>query len=227
MAIDWEALERALVDLSKADINKFAAKHGDETFYGFAFDCNSEYGQVLLCLNSQTQLRGMAVKYSSGDTPGQDAWAKIHREMNELLKKHGVSPSEKPRKTPEEEEVALRWSLGDWKYQGFNSPKFKKIWNPFEVAVSDLCTDEQEDENTFMTPTQDRFMRAACRAVIRLESEGAFAVLKRTKDFKTYVADHDELEEESWSRLQAVGQKLTSAGGKKAARRASRRKPDA
>jgi hypothetical protein len=208
MDIDWQALERLLVELSKADIQRFAAEHRDETFYGFAFDCNSDYGQVLLCLNSPDDLHRAAVQYSKGDTPGKEAWAEIRRKLNATL---GLPLDEgPPLKTPEEEEVSLRWSLGDWKYQGFNSVDFEKGWESFEEAVSEACSDEEQDEETFMTPTQDRFMRAACRAVIRLEMTGAFDALKRTADFKTYVADHDESQEDSWSRLQAVRQELAS-----------------
>jgi hypothetical protein len=207
MDIDWQALERLLVELSKADIQRFAAEHRDETFYGFAFDCESEYGQVLLCLNTPDDLHRVAVQYSKGDTPGKAAWAEIHRKLSEKL---GRPPEEEPRKTPEEEAVSLRWSLGDWKYQGLNTVDFEKGWESFEEAVSEACSDEEQDEETFMTPTQDSFMRAACRAVIRLEMTGAFDALIRTADFKTYVADHDEWEKDSWSRLEAVRQELAS-----------------
>src|SRR5262249_3751763 len=131
----------------------------------------------------------------------QEVWAKIHRERSERL---GLPLEEEPKKTPEEEEVSLRWNMGDWKYQGFDSDNFSNGWDSFREAVSDACLDEEQDEETFMTPTQDRFMRTVCRAVIRLESEGAFDVLKRTDDFKTYVADHDESQEKSWNRLQEV-----------------------
>jgi len=101
----------------------------------------------------------------------------------------------------EQEEQELRWSLGDWKYQGFNSKKVNAGWKSCERAVLEACMDEKEDEDTLMTPTQDRFMRAACSVMIQLESSGAFDAFKQTAEFKTYVADHDETEDESWERF--------------------------
>ena len=106
--------------------------------------------------------------------------------------------------TPEDEEEGLRWSLGDWKYQDFNSRDFSSGWRSFERAVLDVCMDEEEDEETFLTPTQDRFMRTVCRVLVRLQSERTFDVLNRTSDFTTYVADHDESDEDSWARLEMV-----------------------
>ena len=98
----------------------------------------------------------------------------------------------------------MRWSLGDWKYQGIKSGRFDAGWNAHEQAVTDACMDEDEDEETFMTPTQQRFMKAACRVLIRLEEAQVFESLNRTADFMTYVADHDEADNDSWERLSAV-----------------------
>ncbi len=201
MKIDWPTLEDRLFDLAAKDIARFAAAHGNETFYGFALGCNSEYGNVLLCLNTPDFLQECATEYAA-HPPNQEAFDDICRSIEETLGKKIFS--EDPPTTPEDEEEELRWSLGDWKHQGFNSKGFESGWRSFERAVLDACTDEEEDEETFLTPTQDRFMRAACRVLVRLESEGVFDVLNRTSDFRTYVADHDESDEDSWGRLEMV-----------------------
>jgi hypothetical protein len=199
--IDWRALESLLFSLVKQDLTSFAKAHRDESFYGFAFDCNARYGQILLCLNSVEALRQWAERYSI-KAPNEDAFAEITRQMDKAM---GRDPRPAPPKMSAKEfEKELRWSLGDWEYQGFNSKTFAKEWNKFEKAVRITCLDEVEDEKTFMTPTQDRFMRVACDVMIRVEASGALNALKRTAKFKTWVSDHDETESRSARRLAAA-----------------------
>jgi len=115
MEIDWPTLEDRLFDLAAQDIKRFASKHRDETFYGFAFDCNSEYGNVLLCLNTPDSLRQTAIEYAT-NPPNQEAYDAIERNMEAILGRK-TSSQDKPT-TPEDKEKELRWSLGDWKYEG-------------------------------------------------------------------------------------------------------------
>ncbi len=201
MNIHWTELEDRLYDLGAADIERFAAAHPTEEFYGFALDCNSAYGNVLLCLNTPKFLRA-AISGSHLPPEVKDGYEKAKRSIEEAL---GMKVYEdESEMAPEKREIELRWSLGDWKYQGFNSDAFDSGWRSFEGAVHKCCVDEEEDEETFMTPTQDHFMRMACRVLIRLESAGVFNTLNRTHDFETFVADHDEWDEESWRRLNSV-----------------------
>lgn len=197
MSIDWSKLEDCLYSLCVKEIGKFAQAHGEDTFYGFALDCNSDYGEVFLCLNTSEDLHQRAIHYSTA--PESPGWEAIGRKNAERL---GIPYKPAPRKPVEENEERLRWSLGDWKYHGFNSNKWHTEWEPFQEAVSDACMDEEGD--SYSSPIHKQFMRAACRVLIRLESAGVFEVLRRTDDFKTWVADHDESDEDSWERLAAV-----------------------
>ena len=90
--IDWNAFENELVAAIETQIERFASKHTKETFYGFALDCNAEYGDILLCVNTC------------------DALAKTASQYLKL----------RPNSTLQSEIDSLRWALGDWKYQGFN-----------------------------------------------------------------------------------------------------------
>lgn len=65
--IDWGELENLLVRLSTGTIERFAAGHPDEVFYGLGFDCHADYGQVLVCLNTRE------AQQESGDE--DDDWA--------------------------------------------------------------------------------------------------------------------------------------------------------
>lgn len=167
MEIDWTDIENRLYELCASEIQLFAKTHSGESFYAFALDCNGEYGDVLLCLNSPDEL------HRSGDD--------------------------------------LRWSLGDWKYQGFETREFDKAWRRYARVITEACLEEEEDVRTFLKPTQGLFMLTACRVLIRLESANAFDVFRRTHDFKTWVADHDESDEESWTRLDNVRDQMTGA----------------
>jgi hypothetical protein len=195
MNIDWRTLEDHLFSLAMADIRRFADAHRDEQFYGFAFDCNSDYGQILLCLNTQESLRETALQYAT-NPPNKEVWDRINKALG--------FPSDEQRETPAEYEQELCWSLGDWKYQGFNTKAFDSGWASFGTDVLNACMDEEEDKETFLKPTQDRFLRAVCRVLLRLEIEGGFQRLNRTDDFGTFVTDHDEPDEVAWHRLETV-----------------------
>jgi hypothetical protein len=180
MEIDWSQFESLLFDIASLDISDFAVAHPGEVFYGFAFDCNSEYGNVLLCLNTESDLQRQAGSYKT-DNP--DLYA------NETI---------------DDIRSELRWNMGDWKYQNFNSKSFDAAWSSLESSVLDICMDEEEDEETFMTPTQERFMNSVCRVLLRLERTHVIDSLSRTDDFKAYAADHDEDESDSWNRIAEI-----------------------
>ncbi|MEC5126637.1 hypothetical protein VSU19_07750 [Verrucomicrobiales bacterium BCK34] len=50
--VDWQNVEDVLFRLTVNDISKFAEEHPEVEFYGFAFDCNADYGQAMPCLNT-------------------------------------------------------------------------------------------------------------------------------------------------------------------------------
>ena|SRR5258706_3072149 len=186
--IQWNSLERALLRLTRAELRRFGKKHLQETFYGFAFDCNSEYGEVGLCANTNALLKAQR----AAPDPNAAVWAAIDRKLG----LGGGSPA-KPRRMS-------RWELANWDYQAFNSKEFDRNWRRFQSIVTDRCMDEEEDEGTFTTPTQNRFMEAACRVLVRLERDGAFDVLRRTANFSTLAMDHDEPESKARARLRRV-----------------------
>lgn len=186
--IGWESLERTLMRLTTADLRQFAKKHPQETFYGFAFDCNSEYGELGLCANTNELLKAQR----AAPDPNAAFWASLDKKLG----LGGGSPSAKQRKS--------RWDLGDWDYQGFNTTAFDRAWRRFQSTITQRCEGEEQDKRSFMTPTQARFMEAVCRVLVRLERGGAFDVLQRTRNFSTLAMDHEESESIARGRLQRV-----------------------
>lgn len=57
--INWVALEKTLFELATAEVQYFAENHKPTDTYGFVIDCNAEYGDVMLCTNSEANLAVM------------------------------------------------------------------------------------------------------------------------------------------------------------------------
>lgn len=186
--IEWASLERTLLRLTTAELRQFAKKHPKEAFYGFAFDCNSEYGEIGLCANTNELLKAQR----EAPDPNAAVWAAIDKKLG-LGGEAGAT-----------KERMSRWALGDWDYQGFDSKDLAREWRRFQTVVTTRCMDEEENKRTFMTPTQRRFMEAVCRVLVWLEQRGAFDVLQRTRNFSTLAMDHDESESTARARLQRI-----------------------
>lgn len=179
-AIDWEEVENALVAIASHYVRAFGKHHASEQFYGFAFDCNADYCQVFACLNTREDLRRQVQRYLK-------KWSDSYGQM-----------------TLGQVEDQLRWSLGDWRYQSIVTDRFSEAWASVERALMDMMAADETEDIDFLERFADSFMNCACRAMVRLEASDAFEALNRTEDFATFVADHDELAETSWHRLNSV-----------------------
>jgi hypothetical protein len=47
-------MKKTIVDFAVLGVERFLQEHPGLEFYAFAFDCNAEYGEVNLCLNTET-----------------------------------------------------------------------------------------------------------------------------------------------------------------------------
>jgi len=186
--IDWEALERTLFRLTRSELRDFAKKHAQEVFYGFAFDCNSAYGEVGLCANTKQLLKAQRRAVD----PNAAFFASLDKKLRLA---NTASPSLRRES---------RWHLGDWDYQAFSRKRFDRSWRRFEAVLAKTCETEEEDRRSAMKPTQKRFMESVCRVLVRLERVGAFDLLRRTGDFSTLAMDHDESESTARARLRRI-----------------------
>lgn len=168
---DLKKIEDLLYSLSAKSIRQFASEHPNESFYGFGFDCNSEYGDVLLCANTEADFQKTAQEY---------------------IKKWDYT---------EENLADLKKNYGDWKYQGFNvsHTHWDEKWRPVSSAIEDFVFSEETDEQgaAFL----DELMRCFTRALLRLEADGIISELKQDEGFVISIFDHDEREEAAEKRL--------------------------
>jgi hypothetical protein len=182
---DWDGLFEFLVPLVEEEILAFSAGHQDEEFYGFFFDCNAEYGDVLLCLNTEEGLDEQAEYY-------QSSWPD----------RYGDVPVGDLRE-------GFRWNPGDWKYQGFESEDFEKAWEHKKNEVLDHMEGLLDDEDGFELALE-QFMAVVGIVAVTLEDRGAFDPLQQSDGFQVMWADHDESWEDSVERMDEVREVLGS-----------------
>ncbi len=118
--------ENALYQFSNKALKKIGKKHKDAFAY-FAFDCNVDYGEVLLCLdtieNSVTRAKKVEMsitrnrkKYTYQSSSFEIEWA-IHNLGNDLIGR--VTPFSN--------------NTGDFSHQGFAMYNFKD-WEDFSLS---------------------------------------------------------------------------------------------
>ena len=218
--INWAGLESEMLRLATEDVARFAKQFGNETYYGFFLDCNAEYGEVLLCFNSIEALEYSAHNVSDAELRNREFFRQMdisnYKEMCEEVgdeyRNIFTNPADHPREyddDPDSRRERLRWSPGDWKYQGFNSPAWEeKTWKRLSSQVCDALLDaefdDEEIEESYSSQIVEQFMQTACRVLIELERTNAFACIDTTSNFECRCADHDEVEDEAMDRLAKV-----------------------
>lgn len=177
-APDLENVESTLFDLASTAIREFFSK-SSQTYYGFGFDCNAAYGDVLLCTNTESDFKETADKYI-------EDW-----------------------NYSDEELASLKRNFGDWRYQGFNIdyPFWQKGWDSLATEIATYVFHDQtsDDESEQFV---ERLMVSFAAVLIRLEQSGELDVIQKDPDFYIQVYDHDEDPKTGDKRFQAVRKKL-------------------
>ena len=88
-------IKNKLLEFTTKGVEKFLKENSELEFYAFAFDCNAEYAEVNLCLNTELEFKQTLEQYQNGDYPQ-------YYQTNEDIKD-------------------LKFNTGDWEYQCFES----------------------------------------------------------------------------------------------------------
>lgn len=179
MEDSWTPFEETLYRAAAEQLKLFSNLHAAERFYGFTFDCNADYGDILLCANSEEDLRKTIRDHYS------------HYDEAELSRLRWNAGD---------------WAhQGFFGYDDPLSKAWNRQWREFKKMVGDSYEEwlygmmaDEDDEFS------DHFMAAVCRTLIRLECGHAFDVLPQAESFCTFVNDHDEADETSWLRLAKI-----------------------
>ncbi len=62
-------IKNKLLEFTTKRVVKFLKENPKLKFYAFAFDCNAEYGEVNLCLNTESEFKQTLKNYQKGDSP--------------------------------------------------------------------------------------------------------------------------------------------------------------
>lgn len=91
--VNFEKIEDDLLAFTTMQVDKFLVEHSGKTFYAFAFDCNAEYGEVNLCLNTEEDFVRTLYHYQQGE------FGHLYRSDDEIQD--------------------LKFNTGDWEHQCF------------------------------------------------------------------------------------------------------------
>jgi hypothetical protein len=207
MKMDYEDI---LYDLSVEEIKLFAKKHQNETFYGFGIDCHAEHGQVILCFHSIEALEKISEKPSEAELQNRKVFAEISKSMHEKHKDEsgGEDLYQEPvyNDDPEYRKSKLKWSLGDWLYQGtdgmaghLNESSWKKKWSPISDEIEESFFDDEDADEDFDEKFRIQFLTLVFRTLLKIEQSGVLELLNKTEDFNVLIIDHDQTEEDAWS----------------------------
>ena len=90
-----EKIKKQIIDFAVQEVENFLKENPDLEFYAFAFDCNAEYAEVNLCLNTESNFQETLEDYQNGE------YAKYYKSEQEIKD--------------------LKFNTGDWKYQCFDT----------------------------------------------------------------------------------------------------------
>lgn len=93
--LDEKDIVEKIVSFSETETKKFINKNSNLVFYAFAFDCNVEYGEINLCLNTIFDFERTIESYQTGQYCG-------NYQKNEEM-------------------IELKYNTGDWEYQCFST----------------------------------------------------------------------------------------------------------
>lgn len=94
MLFNREKIKQQLLEFTIEGVEHFLKEHPELEFYAFAYDCNAEYAEVSLCLNTIEDFEETLQRYQQGDTEYYQTIEQIN---------------------------ALKFNTGDWKYQCFDT----------------------------------------------------------------------------------------------------------
>ncbi|MDR6968158.1 putative CHY-type Zn-finger protein [Flavobacterium arsenatis] len=90
-----EEIKKTLLDFTVNAVEKFLKENPALEFYAFAYDCNAEYAEVNLCLNTEDEFEKTLKQYQIGE------FSKYYQTEGDIKD--------------------LKFNTGDWEYQCFET----------------------------------------------------------------------------------------------------------
>jgi hypothetical protein len=118
--VDWRRVEGTLRRACEEAVAAFAAEHARESFYGFALDCNADYGEVFLCLNTEADLAAWAARIYPAYSP---------REIDSVLRWN-----------------AGDWKYHGFNTNPPCAEKWEKAWSETQDSIHDAFLDDEDGD---------------------------------------------------------------------------------
>jgi hypothetical protein len=178
---DFASQEDQLFEFARTELNKFAGQTAEEFAY-FAFDCNPDFGDVLLCLDTTASSKAEARR---------TAESLLQARRKRFGKPYGEIP-----------DYELQWSIlhlgddlrgvvlpygdntGDFSHQGF-ADLFFEDWIDYSLEESEEFPDSKE------TRISCYAAMVLAKVIDRLVDADAFGALHRSHPFYCGVGLHD------------------------------------
>ena len=176
--LDIGRIKKELLSFAKNSVIEFLKEHSDLVFYAFAFDCNSEYAEVNLCLNTQDSFEESLYSHQTGK------YGKYYQTEEEIYK--------------------LKYNTGDWEFQCFETTGVLSSDEMIEIPVT---LDDGSEISLYELPeglTTEALMNLFCEVLMDFTVTDEFKSIPKTDGFKILCVDHDESLEESEARLNRV-----------------------
>jgi hypothetical protein len=177
---DFPANERTLIDASVRVIREFAEQHRDEVFKYFAFDCNVDYGEILLCLDTLDNSIAEAKNHESYVTESRHKGLSYDDDSLQWA----ITTVKNPVTGPV---LPFGNNTGDFEYQGFAEVSFLEEWQDFRFA-DDYPGEFEDSEDDYLECIATVMFSHVIDALV---GQNAFDCLKRSSPFLVGFTFHD------------------------------------
>lgn len=176
---DYRADEETLFQATLLALKEFAETHPHEMFCSFAFDCNSDYGEVLLCLDTVEQSRQAARQSEGRAFERRQKYGSDYDVLPQLLTMARGTVCNN-------DVLPFGDNTGDFAYQGFAEVTFE-AWADFTLDDEYPALPDGEEGDYL----QCKAAILLGRVIDRLVAANAFDGLQRTMPFLVGVGFHD------------------------------------
>lgn len=161
MKVDIESI----IKFAIKGVENFLQENPTLTYYAFAFDCNAEYAEINLCLNTEEAFAETVAYYQNGK----------YRERYQT----------------EEMLQEVKYNTGDWKYKCFDT-YYVFSEDELKTIFKEIYPNEVDDDYLAWKLFVNELLNSFTYSIIKFSETETFKKINKTADFKFYCIDHEE-----------------------------------
>lgn len=171
-----------IIEFAESGVVKFVDENPTLKFYSFAFECNAEYGEINLCLNTEEAFSETLSYYQKGES------AQYYKENKDIQ--------------------SLKYNTGDWKYQCFDTIY---IFSDEELSTifNNIYPDGVNDDYLAWEQFISKLLESFTESIIRFSKTAIFKKLNKTDDFNFFCIDHEEDLPDAFKRMEGLQKRFS------------------